>query len=183
MQGEAGVGSVDCQKYRSFCQEQGVNSYPTIRLYPHYSQGSRTYVWVLSRFFSGTVVILVSNSGQHSGLRFRFVNFLRGHRGWRDVDSLYSWAFKYLPSLVTQLNYQAFMDNVVDSEDPWIIDFYAPWCGHCIQFAPHYEKVAKVSQFGNNFVSIYIYKEHISSILFFHITLWRGEGCNTAKTA
>ena len=122
-------------------------------------------------FFSGTVVILVSNSGQHSGLRFRFVNFLRGHRGWRDVDSLYSWAFKYLPSLVTQLNYQAFMDNVVDSEDPWIIDFYAPWCGHCIQFAPHYEKVAKVSQFGNNFVSIYIYKEHISSILFFHITL------------
>lgn len=111
MQGEAGVGSVDCQKYRSFCQEQGVNSYPTIRLYPHYSQGSRTYV---------------------------------GHRGWRDVDSLYSWAFKYLPSLVTQLNYQAFMDNVVDSEDPWIIDFYAPWCGHCIQFAPHYEKVAKL---------------------------------------
>ncbi|PFX11172.1 dnaJ homolog subfamily C member 10-like, partial [Stylophora pistillata] len=110
MQGEAGVGSVDCQKYRSLCQEQGVNSYPTIRLYPHYSQGSRTYV---------------------------------SHRGWRDVDSLYSWAFKYLPSLVTQLNYQAFMDNVVDSEDPWIIDFYAPWCGHCIQFAPHYEKVAK----------------------------------------
>lgn len=46
MEGEAGVGSVDCQKYRSFCQEQGVNSYPTIRLYPHYSQGSRNFVWV-----------------------------------------------------------------------------------------------------------------------------------------
>lgn len=188
MQGEAGVGSVDCQKYRSFCQEQGVNSYPTIRLYPHYSQGSRTYVWVLSRFFSGTVVILVSNSGQHSGLRFRFVNFLRGHRGWRDVDSLYSWAFKYLPSLVTQLNYQAFMDNVVDSEDPWIIDFYAPWCGHCIQFAPHYEKVAKVSQFGNNFVSIYIYIKNILVVYCSSISLCsggggRGEGVQYSKNS
>lgn len=44
MQEEAGVGSVDCQKYRSFCQEQGVNSYPTIRLYPHNSQGARRFV-------------------------------------------------------------------------------------------------------------------------------------------
>ena len=49
MQDEAGVGSVDCQKYRSFCQEQGVNSYPTIRLYPHNSQGARRFVWVLKR--------------------------------------------------------------------------------------------------------------------------------------
>lgn len=111
MEGEAGVGSVDCQKYRSLCQEQGVNSYPTIRLYPHHSQGSRNYV---------------------------------GHRGWRDVDSLYSWAFQHLPSVVTQLNRQAFRDNVLDSEDAWIIDFYAPWCGHCIQFAPDFEKAAKL---------------------------------------
>ena len=49
IQEEAGVGSVDCQKYRSFCQEQGVNSYPTIRLYPHNSQGARRFVWVLKR--------------------------------------------------------------------------------------------------------------------------------------
>ena len=62
------------------------------------------------------------------------------------MDSLYSWAFQNLPSLVTQLNYQAFLDNVLDSEDAWIIDFYAPWCGHCIQFAPDFEKTAKVSE-------------------------------------
>lgn len=74
-----------------------------------------------------------------------FISF-RSHRGWRDVDSLYSWAFQHLPSLVTQLNYQAFLDNVLDSEDAWIIDFYAPWCGHCIQFAPDFEKAAKVSK-------------------------------------
>ena len=70
----------------------------------------------------------------------------RSHRGWRDVDSLYSWAFEHLPSLVTKLNHESFMNKVLDSEEAWVIDFYAPWCGHCIQFSPHFEKVAKVSR-------------------------------------
>lgn len=51
MKDEAGVGSIDCQKYRWFCQEQGVNSYPTIRLYPHNSQGGYRYVYVHKEFF------------------------------------------------------------------------------------------------------------------------------------
>ena len=51
MKDEAGVGSIDCQKYRWFCQEQGVNSYPTIRLYPHNSQGGYHYVYVHKEFF------------------------------------------------------------------------------------------------------------------------------------
>ncbi|KAM4608743.1 dnaJ homolog subfamily C member 10 isoform 2-T2 [Polymixia lowei] len=38
------VGSVDCQKHHTFCQTQGVKSYPEIRLYPPNAQRPHSYM-------------------------------------------------------------------------------------------------------------------------------------------
>ncbi|KIH44284.1 thioredoxin [Ancylostoma duodenale] len=35
------VGSMDCQAHSQFCSKQGVNSYPTIRLYPAVNHNRR----------------------------------------------------------------------------------------------------------------------------------------------
>ncbi|KAK3753323.1 hypothetical protein QZH41_015263 [Actinostola sp. cb2023] len=66
------------------------------------------------------------------------------HQGWRDVESLYIWSYQHLPSLVTDVTGDIFYSEVLSSEEPWMLDFYAPWCGPCMRFAPHFERVAKM---------------------------------------
>nr|AIG56320.1 secreted protein [Achlya hypogyna] len=36
-----------------------------------------------------------------------------------------------------------FKKEVLDSPDYWLVEFYAPWCGHCKQLEPEWKKAAK----------------------------------------
>eukprot|EP00357_Protocruzia_adherens_P022319 CAMPEP_0115012552 /NCGR_PEP_ID=MMETSP0216-20121206/24815_1 /TAXON_ID=223996 /ORGANISM="Protocruzia adherens, Strain Boccale" /LENGTH=388 /DNA_ID=CAMNT_0002381651 /DNA_START=51 /DNA_END=1213 /DNA_ORIENTATION=+ len=49
-------------------------------------------------------------------------------------------------SPVVQLTARNFEDLVINSNHVWVVEFYAPWCGHCKQFAPDYEKLAQALQ-------------------------------------
>lgn len=44
---------------------------------------------------------------------------------------------------VIKLTASNFNKDVVNSADIWLVEFFAPWCGHCQQLAPHWEKAAK----------------------------------------
>uniref|UniRef100_V5IEV5 Putative thioredoxin/protein disulfide isomerase n=1 Tax=Ixodes ricinus TaxID=34613 RepID=V5IEV5_IXORI len=43
---------------------------------------------------------------------------------------------------VVDLSSANFRNRVVDSDEVWIVEFFAPWCGHCQSFAPEYIKAA-----------------------------------------
>jgi len=43
---------------------------------------------------------------------------------------------------VVQLT-SANFDQVMKSDELWLIEFYAPWCGHCKSLAPEWKKAAK----------------------------------------
>ena len=38
------------------------------------------------------------------------------------------------------------MIDIVGGSAQCLIEFYAPWCGHCKKFAPDYERVASAFQ-------------------------------------
>merc|ERR1712070_756626 len=47
------------------------------------------------------------------------------------------------PSTVVELTMENFVEVVTDSKKNVLVKFYAPWCGHCKEFAPVYEKIAE----------------------------------------
>ena len=44
---------------------------------------------------------------------------------------------------VIELTDDNFSQNVLQGDEIWVVEFYAPWCGHCQRFAPEYSKAAK----------------------------------------
>ena len=55
---------------------------------------------------------------------------------------------------VIELTPSNFDKEVIRSDSIWIVEFYAPWCGHCKQLKPEYEKAATA-------LKVYICKKNL----------------------
>lgn len=54
-----------------------------------------------------------------------------------------SLAFYEGNSAVVQLDPNNFDKLVTNSDEIWLVEFYAPWCGHCKNLVPEYQKTAQ----------------------------------------
>lgn len=61
----------------------------------------------------------------------------------------------YQSTDVIELTQSNFEKLVLKSDEIWIVEFYAPWCGHCQQLVPEYKKAAAALKVCNSiFVTI-----------------------------
>ncbi|KAG9459585.1 hypothetical protein H6P81_004093 [Aristolochia fimbriata] len=111
------IGKVDCDDQKNLCSKNGVTGYPTIKWFPAKSLEPKKYEG------ARTAEALVEFVNTEGGTNVKLAT---------------------IPSSVVVLTAESFDQVVLDESKDVLVEFYAPWCGHCKNLAPTYEKVASV---------------------------------------
>ncbi|CAH9106960.1 unnamed protein product [Cuscuta europaea] len=109
------IAKVDCDEHKTLCSKYGVSGYPTIQWFPKGSLEPKKYEG------SRTIEALVEFVNSEAGTNVKIAA---------------------TPSNVVVLTAENFDEIVLNEKNNVLVEFYAPWCGHCKQLAPTYEKVA-----------------------------------------
>lgn len=127
LKGVATVAALDADAHKSLAQEYGIRGFPTIKVFapgkpPVDYQGARD-AKPIAEFALQQIKALLKERihGKATG-------------GSSENSE---------PSASVELNSRNFDENVLKSKDLWIVEFFAPWCGHCKKLAPEWKKAAK----------------------------------------
>ena len=111
------IAAIDATESQESARKYGIQGFPTIKWFPKGSTDAEEY------------------------------------DGGRTADSIVLWVnnkvgtskkVKKPPTLVTELTSENFDTIVMDNSKHVLVEFFAPWCGHCKQLAPKYEQLARV---------------------------------------
>lgn len=123
------VGAVNCDDNKNACGQYGIRGFPTLKIFgakktPVDYNGGRTASAIVDSALSEAKAkakeILSGGGSSSSG----------------------SSSGKSGKSEVVELTDSNFDKLVLESDDVWLVEFFAPWCGHCKNLAPHWEKAA-----------------------------------------
>lgn len=133
LKGVVKVGGVNADDHKSLAQQFGINGFPTIKIFgldkkkPQDYNGQRTAKAIVD--FALNVAkekVNAQLSGKKSG---------GGGSGGGSSSGSGS-------SDVVELTDSNFEKLVLKSDDMWLVEFFAPWCGHCKNLAPQWEIAA-----------------------------------------
>jgi len=109
------IAKVDADSHKDLGSRYGVSGFPTLKWFPAGSSTPEDY-----------------NGGRTAE---DIITFINGKAGTNI-------RVKKAPSNVVDLDDKNFDSIVLNSNKDVLVEFYAPWCGHCKHLAPDYEKVA-----------------------------------------
>jgi len=119
------IANVDADKHRELGTRFGVSGFPTLKFFPAGSKEGEAY-----------------SGGRTAKDITDFINGRTGLHG----------KIKSAPTAVTVLTSENFNSIVKDPTKDVLVEFYAPWCGHCKKLAPDYEKVGQSFEGESNVV-------------------------------
>ncbi|KAF8414166.1 hypothetical protein HHK36_002165 [Tetracentron sinense] len=126
LKGVATVAALDADAHKSLAQEYGIRGFPTIKVFapgkpPVDYQGARD-VKPIAEFSLQQIKALLKER-------------LNGKEAGGPSE-------KSQPSASVELNSLNFDELVLKSKELWIVEFFAPWCGHCKKLEPEWKKAA-----------------------------------------
>eukprot|EP00833_Pecoramyces_ruminatium_P001367 jgi/Orpsp1_1/1175399/evm.model.c7180000053702.1 len=110
------IARIDADKYKALTKSEGLKNYPTIKLYM---------------------------PSDKKGIEYTKVNVLEDLVSFVDDKTGLIGNPKKVKSYVVDLDESNFDEVVEDPKNHVMVEFYAPWCGHCKKLKPTYEKVAQ----------------------------------------
>uniref|UniRef100_A0A673C1T7 Protein disulfide-isomerase A6 n=1 Tax=Sphaeramia orbicularis TaxID=375764 RepID=A0A673C1T7_9TELE len=130
LKGIVKIGAIDADQHKSLAGQYSIRGFPTIKIFggnknkPEEYQGGRS---------SQAIV-----DGAMNALRTLVKDRLSGKSGSGGSGGSGGGSKKD----VVELTDDNFDKMVLDSDDVWLVEFFAPWCGHCKNLEPEWAAAA-----------------------------------------
>ncbi|XP_071854891.1 protein disulfide-isomerase A6-like [Apostichopus japonicus] len=142
LKGVVKVGAVDADQHKSLGSQFGVRGFPTIKIFgldkskPEDYQGGRTAPAIVDKALEVAKKTVKDRLGGKSGGKSGGGG---GSSGGKSGGSGGNGGGKDAVVTLTDSNFE---ELVYNSKEPWLVEFFAPWCGHCKNLAPEFAQAA-----------------------------------------
>ena len=140
------VAKIDCTAHTPICASENIKAYPSFILYSEqqkfYYHGSRREVADFDHFAVKSVLNLRDGLVPvHDGEK----HYHKTSREKEVVNSVVE--DENIPVLPTRLTKETFQKAI--EEDFTFVDFFAPWCSHCVKLEPTWRKLADAMKYSD----------------------------------
>ncbi|XP_012674957.2 protein disulfide-isomerase A6-like [Clupea harengus] len=138
LKGVVKVGAVDADQHQSLASQYGIQGFPTIKIFganknkPEDFQGGRTSQAIVEGALTALRSVVkdrLSGKSGSSGQSKQGGGGSGGGGGGGKKD-------------VVELTEDNFDRLVLNGEESWLVEFFAPWCGHCKRLEPEWAAAA-----------------------------------------